>query len=266
MRRLLANGFICSAVALAVAVPVRGREPLNADDVLKKQIEAIGGAAANQKCHNRVVRGTISIRGVGTNWAVLSGPFVSYTAEPGKSYAMMDIKGIGKEEAGTIRGVAWARGAHAGAGRILQGKEKEIALREATFHADVDWKAAYQNAEYVGEEKVEGRACHAVRFTTANGDATTSYFNKDTGLLDKAEKMIVHDTGKLTAEVYFSDYKAVAGLLVPHKERIEVWGQQEIIFTSDTVEHNVYGIDSRFELPADIKRLLDRETKKRLER
>ena len=59
----------------------------------------------------------------------IKGTLMRYAADPDKSYAVVEIEGIGKIETGTGGGIAWEKSLISGP-RILSGDEKAQALRE----------------------------------------------------------------------------------------------------------------------------------------
>jgi hypothetical protein len=218
-----------------------------AEDILAREAEASGNAAG-QKLKTVVMRGTISIQDV-------KGQFVSYHAAPAKHYLEFTIEGLLKEETGVRGGVAWEKNSITGP-RLLQGGERAKALRDASPHAPVK----YKQARTVGEETVAGRPAYKVRLTTPEGEEMIAHFDKQSGLLVRQEVTVESPEGKTNLVLFFSDHRRVDGVTYPFTIRVVV-GPGEAVMTVDRIEHNVDIPDGRFDLPADVNRLVERQNK-----
>src|ERR1700761_2027537 len=98
-------------------------EPLpKAEIVLDRYVEVTGGKAAYEKRKTEVPSGTVDLAAQN-----LKGTFTRYSAEPDKSYASMELEGVGKIETGAAGGVAWENSAILGP-RLKSGEEKAQAL------------------------------------------------------------------------------------------------------------------------------------------
>ena len=65
--------------------------------------------------------------------------------------------------------------------------------------------------------------------------------------------------GMVPIVVYVGDYRAVDGVMLPHRVRQVIAGMQEMLFLTESVEHNVEIPRERFQLPADIQALIEKE-------
>jgi zinc protease len=257
MLRFLSRASFTLAVLggwLLTGRPVAADDLPKAEEILDKYVKVTGGKEAYEKAKNRVSQGTMTIAPLG-----IKGKVTVYEAAPNKRYLEAELAGVGKIEEGTDGQTAWEKSTLGGA-RIKQGGEKATALNESRFNADADWRKVYKKAECMGEEKVDGKPAYKVELTTPDGQVRTIYYDKASGLVVKAVATLKTQMGEVKTETSVSDYRKVDGLLMPFKLRQKVL-TQEMVIAFDKVEQNVKLPANRFDLPEDIKKLVDKEKK-----
>ncbi len=220
-----------------------------ADTILDRSVEAVGGKAVFEKHHNQVMHANLEFAGRG-----LKGTLTLYQVEPAQSRAVIDIEGVGKIESGTNGDVAWENSAIQGP-RVKQGVEKADAFRDATFNSGLYWRKLYTKAETTGVETVNGHECFKVVLTPQEGNPTTHFYDKKSGLLIKTATTRATQMGDVAAEGFVDDYRKEGDILAPHKLTNKFAGQ-EIQITVESFEFNVDMPKDRFDLPDDIKALL----------
>ena len=89
-----------------------------------------------------------------------------------------------------------------------------------------------------------------------SGNPKTFYFDTESNLIAKSEITFTLQTGDITIESYGLDYKAVDGILIAHKSKTIVMGQERIM-TSESIKHNVELLEDPFKLPEDIQALVN---------
>src|SRR5262249_32605519 len=89
-----------------------------AETILDHYIEVTGGKAAYSKRKTEVATGTVEMPAQG-----LKGTMTRYSADPDKSYSIIELDGIGKIEQGAFNGTIWEKNAMLGP-RIKSGEEK----------------------------------------------------------------------------------------------------------------------------------------------
>lgn len=251
--RITAAVLFC-VLAFAIASPASGlraqSDPLPAgEDVIARYIEATGGAEAYAALNNRVSRGILTFSGSDRKTEV-----ASYRTRPNLTYTIFRTGASRKLEQGCNGEVPWEVSWRSGA-RILDGDEKERAMREAWFDGLTDWTRFYTKADCTGMADVEGKSCLRVVLTRMDGEPETLYFGRETYLLIKTEAVQTHTVGRITVVVLFSDYRQVDGVLLPHRRVIRFMGHERIL-TTESVEHNVDIEAGRFKMPAPIRALL----------
>ena len=222
-----------------------------AETILNHYIEVTGGKAAWEKRKTEVATGTVEIVAQG-----IKGTLAHYSADPDKSYTVLEIDGIGKIEEGQAGGVAWDNSVIQGP-RIKSGEEKSQAIREATFNAPLHWHEIYSKVETVGVDKVDGEDCYKVVMTPADGKPVTVYFQKKSGLEIKTAMKVVSQIGEVDVESTASNYKEFDGVLMPTTVVQNVAGQV-LKMTVQNVKVNEDIPASRFEPPAEVKALLNK--------
>lgn len=243
---LLALGALLTVITSAAqALPT-------AEEVMNASIEAMGGRKAFEAIENRVTEGTMSIPAMG-----ITGKMTSYSAPPNLQFTIIETEGMGSMESGTNGEVVWEKSAMTGP-RVKAGAERAAALREALFNSVLEWKGLYTKAEVAGEEEVDGRMCYKLIMTPPEGEGgpETHYYDKETHLLKKIELTVSSEMGDVPIESFISDYREVDGIKLAFKTRQVVMGMQEMIFTLDSVKHNVDLPEDRFALPEDIQALV----------
>jgi hypothetical protein len=243
--------------AIAGGIALRADDAVpKAETILDRYIEVTGGKAAYEKHKTEVQTGTIEIAAAG-----MKGSFTHYAAAPDKTYAVIELEGMGKiEEDGSSDGVAWQTSAMTGA-HVKTGVEKAQAMREATFNEPLNWRKLFTKVETTGTETINGEECYKVVLTPAEGKPETSYYSKKTGLLLRTIATIESAMGEIEAEATVSEYKDFDGVRMPTK-MIQKAGPQEVIMTVANVKVNESIPPEKFALPADIKALMNKPAAK----
>ena len=241
---------IAVTILLAPIAFVCAQETLPpAETILNRYMEVTGGKAALEQKHNQVQRGTVEISGLG-----IKGNITIYEAEPNKDRATIELGGIGKIESGSNGDVAWENNPLQGP-RIKQGVERIDALRDATFNAGLYYQKLYSKVTTTGVETVEGHECYKVLLTPKEGNDTTEFFDRKSGLLVKTTATRSTAMGDVATEILYDDYRKDGDVLSPHKITQRVAGQEAII-TLSSAEFNANLPKDAFDLPAEIQALL----------
>ncbi|MBZ5726269.1 MAG: DUF620 domain-containing protein [Acidobacteriia bacterium] len=223
-----------------------------AETILDKFIDATGGKAAYQKIHNEMTTGAMTIAANG-----ISGTLTVYHAEPDKSYTEINIEGVGKLMEGTDGKVAWSLSAIQGP-HVKEGEEKADALRTGRFNGELNWRDLYKQVQTAGTESVDGKDCYKVVLTPKEGNPLTHYYDKQSSLLVKSTQTAKTAMGEFPVEQTLGEYRKEGEILLPHKVMQKAAGQ-EIAITIDTVKYNVDIPKDRFDVPDEIKALLNKK-------
>ena len=94
--------------------------------------------------------------------------------------------------------------------------------------------------------------------TPAEGPAVTHFYEKDSGLLVKMVLTTAGPMGEIQVESITSDYRKEGDILMAHKVKQSAAGQ-EFSMTLDSITDNPDIPKSRFDLPDEIKALVDKK-------
>lgn len=253
--------LICCGLTIAClnSQSVQANDDLpKAETVLAKYVEVTGGKAAYDNIKNRVSKATLSFPGQNIEIAISV-----YTAKPNKAYMVIESDLTGKIEEGSNGKVTWSISQQTGP-VVNEGKIHEYTRIKMAFDDLTYWKKYYTNPKCTGSEKVDGKDCFVVQLTPKVSDEKiklkpeTYYFDKKTSLLLKIKGTLITPMGDFEAEFSFSDFRKVDGIKMPYKAVMAVLGQKRV-FTTKSVKHNVNMPKDRFDLPDEIKKLVEKD-------
>ncbi len=240
-------------LALMAALPLLSADepPPSVETVMNHFIASTGGKTAWEARHSQVEHATIDFAKQG-----LKGSLTIYEAAPDKYLGVTELPGIGKIASGSNGDVAWENSALQGP-RIKQGAERADALREGAFNAPLYWQKLYLKAELAGPATVEGHDCYKVVLTPKDGKPITEFYDKKSGLMVKTMATVTSQMGDVKAEIVYDDYRKEGEVVTPHR-MINRAAEQEFVIQIDSVELNPDLPKDRFDLPPEIKALLNK--------
>jgi hypothetical protein len=191
----------------------------------------------------------MEILGAGVTLAV-----TNYQARPDSIVTIAEADAIGRIESGVTGGVAWEKSTMRGP-VVKEGQERDNALRDAVFDRLVYWRKTLKSAECLGLEAVDGKQAYKVALTPMIGSAQTVYFDRDSGLLVKAESIYEGAAGKFPVVALMGDYRQVDGIKIAYSSTVTLMDQTRVT-TVERVEQNAVMPADRFALPAEIKALV----------
>lgn len=222
-----------------------------AEKILERYVEAIGGRAAFDAMNNAVTKATLNIPAVG-----ISLDLTVYSARPNKFRSTAESPAIGAVERGTDGTVFWEKSTMQGA-RVLEGEELAEALSEASFENLVYWRTNYDSVAVAGTDTVEGSLCDKVVMKAKGGKPRTLYFDQKSGLVVKTQTVASTQMGKIPIDAFISDYRKVGEVTQAYKTVMNIMGQDRVI-TTTSIEYNAAIPDSVFAIPADIQALMEK--------
>lgn len=252
-RSSLRPSLAIGAALICSVIIVRAADDLPAAaTILDKYVEATGGKAAYQKHHTEISKSTMEMAAMG-----LKATMTSYKEAPDKSYSEVELAGIGKMRDGTDGKVFWSLSSMMGP-HVKEGAEKNQAVISERMNAEVDWRDLFKDVKTTGVDKVDGKECYKVELTPAEGSPLTQCYDKESFLMVKMNMVTQGPTGEQAVEMYPSDYRKEGDILIPHKIK-ESGAGQEISITVDSVTFNAEIPKDRFDLPDEIKALVNKK-------
>ena len=245
-----------SLVLLLGAAVGFAADPLpSAESVLDRYVQVTGGKQAYESRKTEISHGTLEYTAIG-----IKGTITRWAAEPDKYYASLEIQGLGNVEMGVNGGVAWENSALLGP-RVKTGVERAEAIRDGNMNSTLNWRKLYPKVENAGIETIDGEECYKIVMTPAEGQPIVGYYQKKSGLQVKMTTVSSTQMGDIPVELIASDYKDFGGILEPAKV-VQKAGPQEFTITLDRVEVNPAIPPERFDLPAEVRKLVDQATAK----
>jgi outer membrane lipoprotein-sorting protein len=183
-----------------------------AEQVLEDYVTATGGKAAYDRIQNRVTKTKVTLPAAG-----ISMDMTICLAKPGKAYTVTESPATGKIEQGCDGEVVWQNSALTGP-QLKKGRERADLINAGILDRWTYWPSAFQKVECVGVETVEQRACYkVVAQPKGEGNAQTLFFDQTSKLLVKLATKVESAMGAVPMESYFSDYRTVDGVMLPHQ-------------------------------------------------
>ena len=201
---------LVAVLAVVLALPPGAQTPAlpTVDQILSKQIEAVGGRAALERVTSLTAYGTLSVAEAG-----ITGSIELYAKAPNRTASFVDINGL--QQADAFDGsVGWSSDPQNGL-RLKAGVELADTRNAAVFNKELNMKTTYPTMTVSGRERVGGRDAFAVDATPAEGRPVRMFFDAETGLL--LRQVVTRDTpmGPLEVDVLLEDYRPVDGVKRP---------------------------------------------------
>ncbi len=238
MLALLAGALLAGA---AVA------QDLNLDQILDKNLEALGGGEALKAVQ------TITMSAKMVMGGVMEAPMVMQVKRPGKVRTEITIQG---------RKIVTAfDGTDGWMINPMQGPEPqklpERLLKSAAQNADMESSVgalkavrdAGHTVELVGKEDVEGSPAYRIKVTRKNGDVQTYFLDADKFLPIKVVFKTTQMGQEMEVESFPGNYKKVAGVVMAHAMDQKAGGRSIVQMTIEKIEVNLPMDDEIFKMP-----------------
>lgn len=242
---------IAAAAVLSLTLARAADDLPKAETILDKYVEATGGKAAYQNHRTEVSKGSLEMAAMG-----LKGAVTSFRAEPDKSYTEIDLGGMGKMRDGSDGKVFWSLSSMMGP-HVKDGPEKAQAELSAKFNAELNWRDVFKDAKTTGTDTVDGKECYKIQLTPADGPPIIQCYDKQSSLMVKMTMTAQSPLGEQTMDSFPSDYRKEGDILMPHKIKQSVAGQ-EVVINIDSVTFNADIPADKFALPDEIKALVNK--------
>ncbi len=218
MRKIV--GIVCVAGLLAVAYPARGQDDAQLREIIAKAIKAQGGAENLTKLKASVSKTKGKFYGMGEG--------IDYTGETSsqlpdriRTEVEGDVGGQKFKFAQVVDGdKGWTK---FGDNTEEMSKEMLAEAKEQMNVAQIDHLVALTGKDYklstLGESKVGDRTAVGVRVERKGYRDVSLYLDKENSQILKIEtrgKDLMQGGKEYTSETFYSDYKKVEGLMVPH--------------------------------------------------
>ena len=213
MPRAKARSLAVCALALcalfaATAVPADDHEAPGADEIIARHIEAIGGEDAIRAHTSSTTTGTFEMPAMG-----MSGDLTVYQQAPDMGLVRIVVPGFGENIQAYNGQIGWSEDPTQGS-RLLEGAELNALKRQSSPHAELEYKEHFPERTTIGEAEWNGEAAWQVDLVDVDGNESSRYYSKDTGLLLGEETTQTTDMGPTEATNTLADYTEFGGLMV----------------------------------------------------
>jgi hypothetical protein len=247
MHLRLAVSFV-SAALVASAGFAQDKSASTVDDLVSKNIEAKGGAAALHDLQTLRLTGKMLVQEGQIQYT-----YVQIKKRPGEVRAEVSLQGL--TQIGAYDGKeGWKISPFFGRKDPERMSADDLKPLEEQAEIDgplVDWKAKGSTVEYLGTEEVDGTLAHKLKVARKNGDVSFVYLDPDHFLEIRILTQRMRHGAYEETETDLGDYEKTAGVFVPTSMDSGRKGdpdKRKIII--DKVEANVPIDDGIFHFPA----------------
>jgi hypothetical protein len=211
------------------------------DQVLDRYLQALGGKAALEKVTTRAMKGALVTQGG------MSAPLEIYEKAPNKTFTTFRTPSGATLMA--FNGAAgWTQTPERGL-RDQTGAELAWVKNEAEFYKELKLKERYPKMMLLGTANLGDRETYVIEAMPVEGLPQKFYFDRQSGLLLRQDLTLESPQGKTPLQIYFEDYREVAGIKRPFVIRRSrpdfTWS-----YKFDEVKLNVPVDDAKFNKPA----------------
>lgn len=215
------------------------------DELIKKSIDAQGGAAKLKAVKSMKVTGKIIQQGIEI-------PITIQQKRP--AMVRIDVTFQGKTQTAAYDGQSgWKTNPFQGSPDPEKAAGDELKELEEQSDMDgqlVDYKAKGHTVELIGKEDMEGTPVYKLKLTLKNGDVRNIYIDAENSLALKVNMKRKTPGGEIEADQYVGNYKQVSGLMMAFSLETKIAGQTVTQIVFDKVEMDVPIDDSVFKMPA----------------
>lgn len=223
---------------------------LTADEIVARNVEARGGAAALQALTSLKRTGRLVIPGANIELTASE-----VRVRPDKVRQEVSLQGMTAVQAWDGK-EAWQIqpfGGRKDPERMSADEAKVLAVASDMDFPLVDYKAKGARIEYLGMEEVDGTPAHKLRVELKSGDEITYFIDPDTWMIIRdVSKREIRGAENVT-ETDYGDYEKVLGVWVPMTEAsgpvgVDASQKQQTVY--EHAEGNVTVDASVFSFPA----------------
>ena len=222
--------------------------------VMKKYVEASGGAEKLKAIKSVKMTGDIESKTMG-----ISGSLEISIVAPNMVSEKADMPEVGIQARGTNGKVAWENSTMLGP-RVIKGKEMELMLEQANFERIYAADKFYKEIKVLGIEEMNDEKCYKVEMTRKNGHKSIDFFSLKTGLPTASKFRLPTQMGEVDITSMTVEYKEVNGVKFPSKIEQLFPGGMSMTVMMKNIELNAEIDKSTFDVPKEVKTLVDGST------
>lgn len=217
---LACSVLVCGGALTSVPLVADNHELPSPGEVTARFVEALGGEDALRSYSSATTTGTFDMPAMG-----MSGDMTVYQMAPDKTLTTVSFPGIGESVQGYNGEIAWADDAMQGT-RLIEGEMLAQQQREARFYSELEYDEIYPEQTVAGETEWNGQAVYQLDLVDSDGNESSQYFARDTGLLVGGESTETNEMGTVDVTLHFSEYKEFDGVMIPTTTTISMMGME----------------------------------------
>lgn len=207
-------------------LPAQGTPLPDAATLLDRREATLGTSAAREKVRGLEIRGRIEMPGSDVGCAFEELHLLA--PEGARVLQTAHWEGWGATTQGTDGHATWSTDPAFGV-MVKEGAAGGPPRRLYAISRSTPWRALYASARTLGQVERDGRALYELEMQPAEGASDRWFLTLDTNELARVGVVYPGPTGeRLPMEFALGDWKAVDGVLYPHRRVQEVLGSQPV--------------------------------------
>jgi photosynthetic reaction center cytochrome c subunit len=211
-----------------------------ADQILRKYLQALGGAAALAKISTRVQEGTLT---VGAQHFLVE----VFTAAPAKRVSIVQFPN-GESVTGFNGHEGWLSAPRRPVHQ-MSASEADAARIDADLHFPADLNQFFEKLTVQPPEKIADRETYVIQGTRKDLPPVQLYFDEESGLLVRLVRYVETPLGLDPTQVDYADYREANGVKVPFRWTI-ARPNGRFTIQVERMQQNVLVGDEKFQEPA----------------
>ncbi|HMO92622.1 MAG TPA: hypothetical protein PKD64_10560 [Pirellulaceae bacterium] len=229
----------------------------SAEQVLARYVEVTGGVEKYKAIKSMKQTGKLSLAGTG-----IEGEVETTILLPDRLLIKADIPGVANETQGILGDIVWSDSTMTGS-RIVSDGEADQMRMELEIRRFYDPAAVHKSLEFVGESEINGETCYEIKITRQNGSIDHDYYSVETGLQVKSKSKSESVMGSIEIESFPAEYKEFNGMKFPTRVTQVLPNNLKMVITIESIDINQEIDPEIFELPDQIKRLVEKQVQDR---
>lgn len=218
---LACSALVCGVLTSAPLVADNHELPSPAE-IIARFVDALGGDDALRAFSSATTTGVFEMPAMG-----MSGDMTVYQMAPDKMLATITIPGMGERVQAYNGEIAWAEDPMQGT-LLIEGEMLAQERRNARFYTELEYDELYAEQTVAGEMEWNGQAVYQLDLVDPDGNESSQYFARDTGLLVGGEMTTTNEMGTMDMTIHFSEYKEFDGVMIPTSTTMHVMGMDMI--------------------------------------
>lgn len=219
-------------------------QAMDADELIKKNIEAMGGRKAIEAVKTAKASGKFLTQGMEFPFSMIS-ERPNYLRIEAEVMGMTMIQAFDGEAGWTINPMTGSTDAQ----RMGPFENKGFKMQADQDGGLMNYKERGYTVEFLGEEDVEGTPCYKLSMDTHEDITMVFFFDKEYFLIIKQSVTMMMDEQKVESQTYMSDFQEVGDLIAPFAIETRMGDVVANQIVMEAIEQNIEVDSSIFVMP-----------------